>query len=71
MYPQSILLSKNITIFHLTKTPKIEADSEPSFTKNYKTRINNDYLTAFQPSGQSLLEYDKHPFLMTPTPGFR
>ena len=55
---------------HLEENVQIEADSEPSIT-NYKTRINNYYLTAYQPSEQSLLENGKHPILMTPTPGFR
>ena len=44
------------------------APIEPSIT-NYKMEINNDYLTAYQHSMQSLQENDKYPILMASTPG--
>ena len=51
-----------------TKIELREAPIEPSIT-NYKMRINNDYLTAYQHSMQSLQENDKYPILMGSTPG--
>ena len=57
-----------LPIHRPTKIELREAPIEPSIT-NYKTRINNDYLTAYQHSMQSLQENDKYPIIMGSTPG--
>ena len=52
-------------IQNIYRPAKIElkmAWTEPSVT-NYKTRINNDFLTSHQHSMQSLQENDKYPIL--------